>query len=42
MIAPIKPKVTDATDTSNFDPYPDSVEPPHPVFNDGKDPFVNF
>ena len=39
---PIVPRVKSETDTSNFDPYPDSVEEaPDPVFS-GKDPFEEF
>jgi len=42
MTGPIIPLVKDDTDTSNFDPYPDSVnEAPVPVFQ-GKDPFAEF
>jgi len=40
--APIIPRVSGAADTSNFDPYPDSVEEaPMPVYS-GKDPFADF
>jgi serine/threonine protein kinase len=42
LTAPIIPRVKGATDTSNFDPYPDSTEePPDPVFS-GRDPFEHF
>ena len=42
MTGPIIPLVKDDTDTSNFDPYPDSVtEAAAPVFQ-GKDPFAEF
>jgi hypothetical protein len=35
-------RVASATDTSNFDPYPDSPrEAPDPVFS-GRDPFAEF
>ncbi len=41
--APIKPQVKSATDTSNFDPYPESTEKPDmPVYEDGVDPFKEF
>ncbi|KAG2786890.1 hypothetical protein Pcac1_g3725 [Phytophthora cactorum] len=40
--APIIPRVGTANDTSNFDPYPDSMEDAIvPVYN-GKDPFAEF
>ncbi|GMI62550.1 hypothetical protein ScalyP_jg6908, partial [Parmales sp. scaly parma] len=40
--APILPQVSGASDTSNFDPYPDSVEEaPIPIYS-GTDPFVDF
>ena len=40
--APIIPLTKDDTDTSNFDPYPDSIEEaPAPAFS-GKDPFAEF
>ena len=40
--APIIPLIKDDTDTSNFDPYPDSIEEaPAPAFS-GKDPFAEF
>lgn len=40
--APIIPRVSGKADTSNFDPYPDSVEDaPCPVYS-GKDPFTDF
>lgn len=40
--APILPQVSGASDTSNFDPYPDSVEEaPIPIYS-GNDPFVDF
>jgi len=40
--APIIPRVSGKADTSNFDPYPDSVdEAPVPVYS-GKDPFSEF
>jgi len=39
---PIKPKVTGPSDTSNFDPYPDSVEEPHAYVPNGEDCFASF
>lgn len=40
--APILPQVSGASDTSNFDPYPDSVEEaPIPIYS-GNDPFLDF
>ena len=40
--APIMPQVSGASDTSNFDPYPDSLdEPSIPIYN-GNDPFTEF
>ncbi|CAM9730298.1 unnamed protein product [Phaeothamnion confervicola] len=39
---PIVPAVTGAADTSQFDPYPESAEPPPiPTFS-GEDPFLEF
>lgn len=41
--APIVPPVTSDADTSNFDPYPDSLEEaPLPVLGQNKDPFLEF
>jgi len=41
--APILPNVTSDTDTTNFDHYPDSLEePPLPIYNNTKDPFLDF
>jgi protein kinase A len=43
LAAPIVPVVTTEGDTSNFDPYPDSLEEaPLPNLVDGKDPFAEF
>jgi serine/threonine protein kinase len=40
--SPIIPTVSGASDTTNFDPYPESVEaPPAPVYS-GADPFGDF
>lgn len=42
LTAPITPRVSGASDTSNFDPYPDSVgEAMDPIFA-GRDPFSDF
>jgi len=41
MDAPFKPPVKSATDTSNFDDYPDSSELP-PVVDPSKDPFSSW
>lgn len=42
LTAPVIPTISSLSDTSNFDPYPDSVEEAQvPVFN-GKDPFADF
>jgi serine/threonine protein kinase len=42
LVAPVIPSVSDETDTSNFDAYPDSLEEaPLPVIT-GKDPFLEF
>lgn len=42
LSAPVIPRVTGDTDTSNFDPYPESVEEaPDPTFS-GRDPFEEF
>lgn len=41
--APVVPAVAGEADTSNFDPYPDSLEEaPMPVLGQNKDPFVEF
>jgi serine/threonine protein kinase len=43
MTAPVVPQVANDSDTSNFDPYPDSLEEaPMPVLGQGKDPFLEF
>jgi serine/threonine protein kinase len=43
LTAPIIPSVSGDADTSNFDPYPDSLEEaPLPVLGQNKDPFVDF
>eukprot|EP00606_Chrysophyceae_sp_TOSAG23-5_P001411 GSChrysophyteH2.ASY1.ANO1.194.1 assembled CDS len=43
LSAPIVPTVSGEADTSNFDPYPDSLEEaPMPVLGQGKDPFLEF
>jgi len=42
-VPPIVPVVSSESDTSNFDPYPDSLEePPLPTFPQNKDPFLQF
>merc|ERR1712099_221184 len=41
MTATFKPAVKSATDTSNFDDYPDSDEQP-PIVNAAQDPFTNW
>ncbi|KAI9911231.1 hypothetical protein PsorP6_009397 [Peronosclerospora sorghi] len=41
-IAPIIPRVGNANDTSNFDPYPDSMEDAIVPVYDGEDPFAEF
>ncbi|GMI27709.1 hypothetical protein TrCOL_g7028 [Triparma columacea] len=40
--APILPNVSGASDTSNFDPYPDSIEEPSIPIYSGNDPFSDF
>lgn len=40
--APLVPHVSGANDTSNFDPYPDSVEAPVIPTYMGPDPFTVF
>ena len=41
--APIVPAVSSEADTSNFDPYPDSLEDaPMPMIGQNKDPFLEF
>ena len=43
LTAPIVPAVSGEADTSNFDPYPDSLEEaPLPVLGQNKDPFLEF
>jgi hypothetical protein len=43
LTAPIVPAVAGEADTSNFDPYPDSLEEaPLPVLGQNKDPFLEF
>lgn len=42
VTAPIIPNVKDDKDTSNFDPYPDSVEEPQKPVYSGRDPFEEF
>lgn len=43
LTAPITPTISGKTDTSNFDPYPDSLEETQPpVFGQNKDPFLDF
>jgi serine/threonine protein kinase len=43
MVAPIIPSVSGANDTSNFDPYPEEIDlAPEPIFQQNKDPFVDF
>ena len=43
LTAPFIPIASCATDTSNFDPYPDSLqEAALPVYENGKDRFVEF
>ena len=37
-VAPLVPDVKSGTDTSNFDPYPDSTEGPPPVADDQQAP----
>lgn len=41
LTPPIQPKVTGPCDTSNFDPYPDTMNEPVP-FTSGSDPFASF
>ena len=43
VAAPVVPSVSGDADTSNFDPYPDSLEEaPLPVLGAQKDPFTEF
>lgn len=42
LTAPIIPNISGQADTSNFDPYPDSLEEPDEPTYDGQDPFINF
>lgn len=43
VVAPIIPNVKNDTDTSNFDPYPESTEETQPpIYSDGNDPFLDF
>ena len=43
IAAPVVPAVSGEADTSNFDPYPDSLEEaPLPVLGAQKDPFIEF
>jgi serine/threonine protein kinase len=41
-VAPLVPDVKSGTDTSNFDPYPDSTEGPPPVADDQQALFADF
>ena len=41
-VAPLVPDVKDATDTSNFDPYPDSTEAPAEIADDQQALFADF
>lgn len=40
--APIKPELSSATDTSNFEEYPEDMDEAEPPEFDGADPFENF
>lgn len=40
--APIKPELSGATDTSNFEEYPEDMDTAQPPEYDGPDPFENF
>jgi len=43
LTPPIQPEVSGPSDTSNFDPYPESVSTPVPFHSaNGTDPFANF